>query len=91
MVQVKGLNLGKGHPKICAPMIGDTREELLREAILAKEAGADLVEWRIDYYEDVFQYEKVTETLVLIHEMLDGLPVLFTFRTIAEGGKRDIT
>lgn len=28
MVQVKGLNLGKGHPKICAPMIGDTREEL---------------------------------------------------------------
>ena len=52
MVQVKGLNLGKGHPKICAPMIGDTREELLREAILAKEAGADLVEWRIDYYED---------------------------------------
>ncbi|MDO4624985.1 MAG: type I 3-dehydroquinate dehydratase [Enterococcus hirae] len=91
MVQVKGLNLGKGHPKICAPMIGDTREELLREAILAREAGADLVEWRIDYYEDVFQYEKVTETLVLIHEMLDGLPVLFTFRTIAEGGKRDIT
>lgn len=49
------------------------------------------MEWRIDYYEDVFQYEKVTETLVLIHEMLDGLPVLFTFRTIAEGGKRDIT
>lgn len=88
---MKGVSLGTGQSKICTPMIGETREELLREAILAKEVGADLVEWRIDYYEDVFQQEIVMETLVLLHEMLDGLPILFTFRTMAEGGNREIT
>ena len=50
MVQVKKLTIGTGRPKICVPMTGETREELLREAILAKEAGADLVAWRVDCY-----------------------------------------
>ena len=67
------------------------QEELLREAILAKEAGADLVEWRVDEYKEVFHYERVIETLVLIQEMLDGLPLLFTFRTVEEGGNREIS
>lgn len=54
MVRVKGLNIGSGRPKICAPLIGAVREEVLREAVLAREAGADLVEWRVDHYREVF-------------------------------------
>ena len=38
-----------------------------------------------------FFFDEVAETLVLIHEMLDGLPLLFTFRTLAEGGEQDIS
>lgn len=91
MVQLQGIHLGEGRPKICAPMIGETREELLREAVLAKEAGADLVEWRVDYYENIFQHETVIETLILLREMLDGTPLIFTFRTLAEGGHQDIS
>ena len=90
MVQVKKLTIGTGRPKICAPMVGETREELLREAILAKEAGADLVEWRVDCYKEVFQQDQVIETLVLLQEMLDGLPLLFTFRTVEERKARYI-
>ncbi|WP_165004631.1 MULTISPECIES: type I 3-dehydroquinate dehydratase [unclassified Enterococcus] len=91
MIQVKNVRIGTGRPKICAPITGTTREALLRETILAREAGADLVEWRADYYQDIFSFEKVSETLVLIHEMLDGLPLLFTFRTAEEGGQQDIS
>ena len=91
MVRVKGLNIGSGRPKICAPLIGAVREEVLREAVLAREAGADLVEWRVDHYREVFSFDEVAETLVLIHERLDGLPLLFTFRTLAEGGEQDIS
>ena len=91
MVRIKGLNIGSGRPKICAPLIGAVREEVLREAVLAREAGADLVEWRVDHYRKVFSFDEVAETLVLIHEMLDGLPLLFTFRTLAEGGEQDIS
>ena len=91
LFKVKGVTIGSGRPKICAPLTGTTREALLREAILAREAGADLVEWRIDYYQEVFDEAKVKETLVLIHEMLEGLPLLLTFRTLSEGGSRDIS
>lgn len=56
MVRIKGLNIGSGRPKICAPLIGAVREEVLREAVLAREAGADLVEWRVDHYRKVFSF-----------------------------------
>lgn len=36
MFQVKGVRFGTGRPKVCAPLTGTTREELLREAILAR-------------------------------------------------------
>ncbi len=56
MVRIKGLNIVSGRPKICAPLIGAVREEVLREAVLAREAGADLVEWRVDHYRKVFSF-----------------------------------
>ncbi len=59
MVRIKGLNIGSGRPKICAPLIGAVREEVLREAVLAREAGADLVEWRVDHYRKVFLLMKL--------------------------------
>lgn len=91
MFQVKGVRFGTGRPKVCAPLTGTTREELLREAILAREAGADLAEWRLDCYQDVFNKEQLKETLVLIYEMLERLPLLLTFRTLEEGGTQDIS
>ena len=52
-IQIKNLTLGAGIPKICVPLTGTTEEKICQEAEDAKKAGADLVEWRADFYEEL--------------------------------------
>ncbi|MDO4337748.1 MAG: type I 3-dehydroquinate dehydratase [Eubacteriales bacterium] len=90
-IQIKDLMIGDGIPKVCVPLTASTRECLCREAAAAKEAGADLVEWRADFYEDLPQTEKTLETLNELSAILDRIPLLFTIRTKEEGGNVQIT
>ncbi|HJB16108.1 MAG TPA: type I 3-dehydroquinate dehydratase [Candidatus Blautia excrementipullorum] len=84
---VKNLSIGDGQPKICVPLTGGTCEELYQEAKRAKEARADLIEWRADCFDGLPDKEKVTGTLKEIVGILSDTPLLFTIRTEAEGGK----
>lgn len=49
-----------------------------------------MVEWRADFYEDVFNTNQVLDTLSLLRATLGDIPILFTFRTKKEGGERAI-
>ena len=89
-VQIKQLVLGEGRPKICVPLCDTTSESLVWGAVLAKAAAADLVEWRVDYYEDADDTENVMRTAHSLHEALGNIPLLFTFRTKEEGGQREM-
>lgn len=90
-IQIKDLIIGSGVPKVCVPLTAPSQECLCQEAAAAKEAGADLVEWRADFYEDLFQTEKTLETLEKLAAILDRIPLLFTIRTKEEGGSVQIT
>lgn len=90
-VQIKGLEIGKGMPKICVPLTAITKEKLCEEAKKAKEAQPDLVEWRADFYEDLFLIPKTVEMLGQLKEILGEIPLLFTIRTMAEGGNVPIS
>lgn len=90
-VTVRKIELGSGMPKICVPLIGKTKEELLTESFHAGKSQADLVEWRIDWYEDVFDMEKLCSLSKDIRKNIDGRPLLITFRTKEEGGEREIS
>lgn len=59
LLQVKELMIGKGRPKICVPIMGDTQEKLLAQALKASQSVADIVEWRVDYFETVSSLETV--------------------------------
>ncbi len=89
-VVVRNIKLGDGIPKICVPIVGKTRDEILEAAHNLLSVGADLVEWRVDWYEDIFDFEKVKETAKQLREALGDMPVLFTFRTSKEGGEKAI-
>ena len=52
-VKVRNLELGSGIPAICIPNVGKTREEILSLAGQYKDMHMDLMEWRMDWYEDV--------------------------------------
>ena len=50
----------------------------------------DVVEWRVDWFDDVFDTEKVIETAKQLRDALGEIPILFTFRTSKEGGEKAI-
>lgn len=91
VVKVRNLKLGEGIPKICVPLVGKTNEEILEEAKNLKEINLDLVEWRIDHYENVENIEKCKEILKELREVLGETPILVTFRSKKEGGEREVS
>ena len=115
-VEVRGVKIGEGIPKIIVPIVGTTKREILEAAssimenapkgnalkgnALGKNAIGkkafeenvfDLVEWRADWFEDVFEFGKVEDVLKELREELGDIPLLFTFRTAREGGEKAIS
>lgn len=91
IVSVRNLKLGEGMPKICVPLVGKSREDIIEGAKDLKDIKFDLVEWRVDHYVDVLDIEKVKETLVELRKVLNDTPILFTFRSLKEGGEKEIS
>lgn len=89
-VKVRNVEIGTGIPKICVPIVGVTREDILSAAETIKSTKADVVEWRVDWYEDIFDFEKTEDTMRALREVLGETPILFTFRTSKEGGEKAI-
>ncbi len=89
IVQVRALRIGEGIPKICVPIVGRTREEILFQAAEIKKAEPDLVEWRADWYGNVDEEKDFRSILEALRENLGELPLLVTFRTASEGGERE--
>ena len=90
-VQVKNTVIGEGRPKICIPIVGKTKTDILEEAKKITALPVDVVEWRVDWFDDVFATEKVLETAKELREVLKDIPVLLTFRTSKEGGEKEIS
>lgn len=86
-VKVGAIEIGSGIPKICVPVFGKTKEEIFASAEAAARSSADFVEWRADWFEDVCKPEELKKVLSLLKERLGSLPLLFTFRTLQEGGE----
>lgn len=93
-VTVRGVTLGEGAPKVVVPLTGRTRTELLaraRDAVALPAAERpDIVEWRADHFVDVGDVLAVRAVGAELAAALEGLPLLFTFRTAREGGARVI-
>ncbi len=89
-VYIRKLAIGEGRPKICVPICGKDPEEILREAESIQELPADLIEWRADWYEDVFDKTCFRDMLGMLRSKLGDKPLLFTFRSVQEGGEKPI-
>lgn len=90
IVEVRNIKIGEGIPKICVPIVGVTKEDIINEAKTFDSIPADVVEWRADWFEGVFDIEKVKDVLVNLRAALKETPILFTFRTSKEGGEKAI-
>ena len=90
-VQVKNTVIGEGRPKICVPIVGKTKTDILEEAKKITTLPVDVVEWRVDWFEGVFDFAQVEDTLKDLRAALGNTPILMTFRTSKEGGEKEIS
>ncbi len=86
-VIVKHISIGEGRPKICVPIVGETTEAILEEAASLCGLPLDLVEWRADHFQEVFDTDAVCSAGQALRKILGDTPLLFTFRTATEGGQ----
>lgn len=89
-VKVRNLEIGTGAPKIIVPIVGVTKEEILSEAKTFDTLPIHVVEWRVDWFEHVFEFDKVEDVLKELRTVLGNIPLLLTFRTKKEGGEKAI-
>ena len=91
VLDVRGVRIGEGRPKIIVPIVGNDRKAIIDKAKSFENLPIDIVEWRVDFFEDVFDVNRVLDTLNELRKSLNNTPILFTFRTKNEGGEREIT
>ena len=89
-IKVRDIEIGAGAPKIIVPIIGVTKEDILNEAQPFDSIPVDVVEWRVDWFEHVFEFDKVEDVLKELRTVLGNIPLLLTFRTKKEGGEKAI-
>ena len=61
--KIRNIVLGEGAPKVCVPIVGKTKVEIIDLAKKIKKVGADIVEFRADWFEDILDFEKTEEVL----------------------------
>ena len=85
-VTIDTVTLGEGKPKIIVPLVGRTKEEIIQEAEFVATVDCDIVEWRIDFYEDILDFSAAAQFSKQVKKILNK-PLLVTFRTKQEGGE----
>lgn len=75
-------------PLICTPLVGRTLTDILAELDLVLPKKPDMLEWRVDYFEGIVDTALVVSVAKAIKTAANGIPLLFTRRSIMEGGER---
>ena len=89
-VQVREVRFDAGKPKICVPIVGKTFDEIIEQANEAKKV-AEVIEWRADFYEDIFDDDCLNSTLLALRDEIRDIPLIFNLRTMEAGGQLEIS
>jgi len=90
-LEIRGLTIGTGTPKVIVPIVGNTQHEILADTTQIVATTPDLIEWRADFYDDVLSEKGLKDTLGKLRSILQNIPLIFTLRTSSEGGNIQIS
>lgn len=88
-VEVKGKSFGGEKLLECIPIISKNREQLIQDVSQVVAHKPDIIEWRIDWFDRLDDTDYVVAALKEIVSILNGIPILLTFRHISEGGAKE--
>ncbi len=83
-----------GRPSLIVPITGTTTQKLLEEAVAAENAGADVIEWRIDFLIAAhanLSFATIGREVISPILAATQIPLLLTIRTHEEGGQVKLT
>lgn len=90
-VKIRNIVIGEGMPKICVPIVGTTKEELLQEVEALQNLSVDVVEWRMDWFKEIENLDATKEMVKTLREALKDTALLATFRSKKEGGELEVS
>ncbi len=79
---IGNVEFGTPPVKILSSVCGRNAEEMIEQAKAIEEAGADVIEWRADYFDEAGDWREAVRQM----KAAVAKPILYTFRTRAEGG-----
>lgn len=84
-VSVRNIVLGEGIPKICIPLVSTCLDALLNDMKKALDHSADLIEWRVDWMDDILK-KAIWKRSFLLYEKQLGILLFFYLPHQKEGG-----
>lgn len=81
-------------PCLIVPITGTTSAKLIEEAIEAERAGADVIEWRVDFLFGAhlnLSFAEIGREVISPILAQTKLPLLLTLRTIEQGGQAKLS
>lgn len=73
-------------PQICVPLVGRNLETLLIELAAIMPKRPNLIEWRVDFFDDIHDQQRVVNAAIAIRQAAT-IPIIFTRRAAHEGGE----
>jgi len=89
-ISLRGKTLGNGTPLLCIPIVSSEENSLCNEVKKVVDLSPDVIEWRADYFDNVTDIYKTQKMLDVIRIIAGNLPIIFTCRSYAEGGFKQI-
>ena len=90
IVTLRKLHIGHGIPAVIVPIAESSREGILAMGKILRQSDADAVEWRADLYDGIGDADGVLSLLYELRRLLGDMPLIFTCRTVKEGGRADM-
>lgn len=88
------ITLESGKVKIAIPVMGNCEEDVLSDAVLLRKEKPDIVEWRADFFweeDGLRDFSLIMGTAKKLRIFLEDIPLLFTIRSIEEGGNAKVS
>lgn len=73
-------------PLICTPLVGATEAAIKRELAVILPKRPDVLEWRVDFFSGIADTRRVMALGHTIQQQAGAIPIIFTRRSIREGG-----
>lgn len=89
--EVKNILIGEGVPKVCISVTGSNQQAIITELIKLNNFEIDLIELRIDYFEEQLNHQKLTELFKEIASLDINKGIILTYRSERDGGLGKLT